>query len=618
MSETKKRSRGGGFGGHGGSGIVEKPKDFKGTFKRLVSYIGKNKIAILIVFIMAVGSTAFAIIGPKLLGYATTILFQGLMSKMSGGFIDFAAISKILIIVASLYVISALLGYVQQYVMAGVSQKIVYNMRSEVKEKLDKLPLKYFDKNSHGDILSRVTNDIDTISGTLQQSLTQIVTAVATIIGVTYMMFTISWIMALVTIFVLPFVAILTKAIVSKSQKYFKGQQKELGELNGHVEEMYGGHTVVKAYGKEDESIDKFDKVNERLYEVGWKAQFMSGIIMPLMNLINNFSYVIVCVVGGVLAISGRIMIGDVQAFIQYSRSFTQPIAQVAQIANVIQSTIAAAERVYEVLDEEEEISDEDALKEYKNVRGKVEFDHVSFGYDKDITIIKDMSLNVAPGKVVAIVGPTGAGKTTLVNLLMRFYDIDKGSIKVDGTDIRDVKRKELRKNFGMVLQDTWLFNGTIKDNIAYGKENASFDEVVKAAKMARADRFIRRLPDGYDTILNEEASNISQGQKQLLTIARALLADPAILILDEATSSVDTRTEAYIQQAMIALMEGRTNFVIAHRLSTIRDADTILVMDDGAVIEQGNHIQLMEKNGFYADLYNSQFTGAELRDDVG
>lgn len=620
MSEKdNKQSRGMGHGpGNHGNVIVEKPKDFKGTFKRLVSYIGKNKVAILIVFIMAIGSTAFAIVGPKLLGNATTTLFQGLMSKPAGGSIDFSAIAKILSIVAVLYGISTLLNYVQQYMMAGVSQKIVFSMRREVKAKLDKLPLKYFDKKSHGDILSRVTNDIDTISGTLQQSLTQIITAVATIIGVTYMMFTISWIMALVTIFVLPFVAILTKSIVSKSQKYFKGQQKELGVLNGHVEEMYSGHTIIKAFGKEDESIEKFDKVNKKLYEVSWKAQFMSGIIMPLMHLVNNFSYVIVCVVGGVLAINGRIMIGDVQAFIQYSRSFTQPIAQVAQIANVIQSTVAAAERVYEVLDEEEETSDENALKTYKNIKGEVIFDHVSFGYDKDITIIKDMNLKVAPGKVVAIVGPTGAGKTTLVNLLMRFYDIDSGTIKVDGIDIYDVKRNELRKNYGMVLQDTWLFNGTIKDNIAYGKEDASFDEIVNAAKMARADRFIRRLPNGYDTILNEEASNISQGQKQLLTIARALLADPAILILDEATSSVDTRTEAYIQQAMIALMKGRTNFVIAHRLSTIRDADTILVMDDGKVIEQGNHQELMDKNGFYADLYNSQFTGAEMRDDVG
>jgi len=622
MSENKNKPRarmgGPGPGGHGGGAVVEKPKDFKGTFRRLVNYIGKNRVAILIVFIMAIGSTAFAIVGPKMLGNATTTLFDGVMSKSSGGSIDFEKIARILGTVAILYGISALLGYIQQYVMAGVSQKIVYNMRRQVKEKLDKMPLKYFDKHSHGDILSRVTNDIDTISGTLQQSLTQIITSVATIIGVTYMMFTISWIMALATIFILPFVGLLTKAIVSRSQKYFKGQQKELGELNGHVEEMYGGHTVVKAFGKEEESIEKFDKVNGRLYEVGWKAQFMSGIIMPLMNLINNFSYVIVCVVGGVLVIRGNLPIGGVQAFIQYSRSFTQPIAQVAQIANVLQSTVAAAERVYEVLDEEEEISDRKSKASLKDTKGKVVFDGVSFGYDKDITIIKNMNLSVAPGKVVAIVGPTGAGKTTLVNLLMRFYDIDSGSIKVDGIDIRDIKRNNLRDNYGMVLQDTWLFNGTIRDNIAYGRESASEEEIVDAAKMARADRFIRRLPEGYETILNEEASNISQGQKQLLTIARALLADPKILILDEATSSVDTRTEAYIQKAMIALMEGRTNFVIAHRLSTIRDADTILVMNEGEVIEQGNHNQLMAKNGFYADLYNSQFTGAELRDDVG
>ena len=608
--DVKRRTSRGGMG-HGNSAPVEKAKDFKGTFKRLIKYIGKNKVPILIVFIMAIGSTTFMIVGPKMLGSATTTLADGMASKSSGGFVDFVKIGTILVNVAILYVISALLSYGQQFVMAGVSQKIIFKMRSEVKFKLKKLPLKYFDKHAHGDILSRVTNDIDTISGTLQQSLTQVITSVATIIGITFMMFSISYIMAIVVIIALPIIAFITKIVMTKSQKFFSEQQKELGQLNGHIEEMYGGHTVVKAFGKEKESIKKFNTINERLFDVGWKAQFLSGVIMPLMNLINNFNYVLICVVGGLLAMSGKLSIGNFQAFIQYSRQFNQPIAQVAQIANIFQSTIAAAERVYEVLDEEEEISDEDNVTIISQAKGKVDFENIVFGYDKDIPIIKNLDLKVAAGDVIAIVGPTGAGKTTLVNLLMRFYDVDSGSIKVDDTDIRDVKRKELRDKFGMVLQNTWLFNGTIKDNIAYGKEGASFDDIIAAAKMARADGFIRKLPDGYDTVLNEEASNISQGQKQLLTIARALLADPVILILDEATSSVDTRTEKYIQQGMIALMEGRTNFVIAHRLSTIRDADMILVMKDGEVVEKGNHDGLMDQDGFYAGLYNSQFNAS-------
>jgi ATP-binding cassette, subfamily B, multidrug efflux pump len=607
--EIKSRNNAGSSHRHGMP--VEKAKDFKATFRRLVAYIGKNKTALLIVFIMAVGSTVFMILGPKMLGNATTTLAEGFASKASGGVVNFEKIARILMTVLILYVISAVLSYIQQYVMAGVSQKIIFNMRSEVKYKLKKLPLKYFDKNSHGDVLSRVTNDIDTISGTLQQSLTQIITSVATIIGVIYMMFTISWILAIVVIMVLPVVGLITKAIMSKSQIFFSKQQKILGNLNGHIEEMYSGHTVVKAFGKEVASIEKFDKVNEKLFDVGWKAQFLAGIMMPLMQLISNFSYVIICVVGGWLAVSGRITIGGFQAFIQYSRQFNQPIAQVAQIANIFQSTVAAAERVYEILDEKEEISDANSKHTLIGAKGKVDFNDICFGYDKDIPIIKHLNLNVKAGAVIAIVGPTGAGKTTLVNLLMRFYDIDAGEIKVDGIDIRDLKRSQLRDNFGMVLQNTWLFNGSIKDNIAYGKKGASFDAVIDAAKMARADGFIRKLPDGYDTILNEEASNISQGQKQLLTIARALLADPSILILDEATSSVDTRTEKYIQQGMIALMHGRTNFVIAHRLSTIKHADTILVMKDGEVIEQGNHGHLMEKDGFYAELYNSQFASA-------
>ncbi|MCK5129554.1 MAG: ABC transporter ATP-binding protein [Clostridiales bacterium] len=609
--------RGGrGPGGMHGGGPIEKAKNFKESFKRLVRYLSKKRGPILFVFFMAAGSAVFAIVGPKMLGKATTKIFEGLQGKMMGipgAAIDFAGIGQIILIVLGLYLISAFLGYIQQYVMAGVSQNIVYDMRNEVKNKLSRLPLKYFDTKTHGEILSRVTNDIDTISNTLQQSLTQVITAFTTIIGVTIMMFTISWIMTLVTLIVLPMVMVIAQGVIKRSQKYFKGQQKEIGKINGHVEEMYSGHSIVKAFSKEEKTIEQFDEINERLYNVGWKAQFMSGIMMPLMNVVNNFSYVVVSVVGGILVINGRLAIGDVQAFIQYSRSFTQPIAQTAQIANVMQSAVAAAERVFEVLDEAEMIEDTKNPTVIEMPKGAVQFDGVSFGYDEGVTIIKDMNLNVRPGEVIAIVGPTGAGKTTLVNLLMRFYEVDSGTIRVDGVDIRDMTRHDLRSMFGMVLQDTWLYNGTIKENIAYGVDDATDEEITAAAKIAHADHFIRTLPDGYDTVLNEEATNISQGQKQLLTIARALLADPTILILDEATSSVDTRTEAYIQNGMIELMKGRTNFVIAHRLSTIRDASTILVMNDGEVIEQGNHQYLMDKNGFYADLYNSQFTGADL-----
>lgn len=618
-NENKKVKRGPGGGpGHGHGVPVEKAKNFKQSFRRLLSYIKRKKSAIIFVLIMAIGSAIFSIIGPKLLGRATTKIFEGLKAKMmgvAGAGIDFAAVGEIILFTFGLYLVSAIFGYIQQYVMAGASQKIVYDMRNEVKDKLSRLPLKYFDTKTHGEILSRVTNDIDTVSNTLAQGVTQVIMSVTTIIGVTVMMFTISWIMTLVTLFVLPIAVIVAQLVIKKSQKFFKGQQKEIGNINGHVEEMYTGHNIIKAFSKEKKTIEEFDEINERLYAVGWKAQFVSGIMMPLMNLINNFSYVLICVIGGALVIKGKINIGDVQAFISYSRRFTQPIAQTAQIANTMQSAVAAAERVFEVLDELEMIKDPENPQVIEEPKGAVEFDHVSFGYNEGITIIKDMCLKVKPGEVIAIVGPTGAGKTTLVNLLMRFYEVNSGDIRVDGVNTQDMKREDLRNVFGMVLQDTWLFNGTIKENIAYGKDNVTDEEIINAAKIAHADHFIRTLPDGYDTVLNEDATNISQGQKQLLTIARALLADPTILILDEATSSVDTRTEAYIQNGMIELMRGRTNFVIAHRLSTIRDASTILVMNEGEVIEQGNHQQLMEQDGFYADLYNSQFTGADLRD---
>ncbi len=659
------RGRGPMGGGPMGHGMpAEKAKDFKAGFSRLMTYLTKHKAALIVVIVMAVCSTVFSIFGPKVLGNATTELFKPLSAKgqayshlqdalpediragMEAGTltpeqavmaavnspdketaanvmkaaeelkqasemrIDFGKVGGIILTVLALYLLSSLFSFVLQYVMAKTSQAIVYDMRREVDVKLGKLPLRFFDGRTHGEILSRVTNDIDTISTSLQQGLTQVISAVTTLLGIVVMMLTISWIITLVSLVILPASFIVTKTVIKKSQVYFKKQQAEIGHINGHVEEMYGAHTVVKAFGKEEESEEKFARINERLYGVGWKAQFLSGIMMPLINFLSNISYVLVCVIGGVLVINGRISIGDVQAFIQYSRQFTQPITQVAQIANVMQSTVAAAERVFEVLDEPEMTPDKHAVH-VPEARGAVEFEHVSFGYEPGKPVIKDMNLKVNPGDVVAIVGPTGAGKTTLVNLLMRFYEVDEGRICVDGMDISEMPRETLRRRFGMVLQDTWLFGGTIRDNIAYGREGATEEEIVKAARMAHADHFIRTLPDGYDTVLNEEASNISSGQKQLLTIARALLADPPVLILDEATSNVDTRTEAYIQNAMIALMKGRTNFVIAHRLSTIRNASTILVMNEGRIIEQGTHKQLMDKNGFYADLYNSQFTGA-------
>jgi ATP-binding cassette subfamily B protein len=516
-----------------------------------------------------------------------------------------------------LYVLSALFGYVQQYLMAGVAQRTVYDLRKEVNAKISRLPLSYFDSRTHGEVLSRAVNDVDNIGSTLQQSLTQLITAVVTLVGVIVMMLTISPLMTLILILTLPLSFLVIKEIAKRSQKHFMGQQKHLGQLNGHVEEMYTGHKIVKAFGHEQKSVDTFNGINEELYHSGWRAQFISGIIMPLMGFINNIGYVLICVVGGLLVTKKAIDIGDIQAFIQYARQFSMPITQTANIANVIQSTLASAERVFELLDEKEEVPEAQEAKALNSPKGEVRFDGVKFGYKEDAVLIEDMNIDVKPGQTIAIVGPTGAGKTTLINLLMRFYEVNGGSITIDGVDIRDVKRGNLRSLFGMVLQDTWLFNGTIRDNIGYGRAGATEQEIVEAAKAAHADHFIRTLPDGYDTVLNEEASNISQGQKQLLTIARAILADPAILILDEATSSVDTRTEIYIQKAMNDLMQGRTSFVIAHRLSTIRDADLILVMNHGSVIEKGTHEELLAKGGFYADLYNSQFTGGGLRQEV-
>jgi ATP-binding cassette, subfamily B, multidrug efflux pump len=618
MSEASKNQRNGGGRGIGhGPGMrmgmpVQKAKDFKGTMRRLMGYLNPRKYQLAVVFLMAVLSTVFSIVSPKIMGQATTKIFEGIMQKIKGvpgAGVDFPYILHICLILIGLYLLSAMFSYLQQYLMAGVAQKTVYELRREINDKLSRLPLSFYDSRTHGEILSRAVNDVDNISSTLQQSLTQLITSVVTVLGVIVMMLTISPLLTLIVILTLPLSVLVTKSIASRSQNYFKGQQKSLGQLNGHVEEMYTGHIIVKAYGHEEKSIATFNRINYNLYDSAWKAQFVSGIIMPLMSFVSNIGYVLVSVVGAILVTKKSIEIGDIQAFIQYTRQFTMPITQLANIANIIQSTIASAERVFELLDEQEEIPEAADAVVIPFPKGEVIFRHVSFGYTKDNRLVEDMNIDVRQGQTVAIVGPTGAGKTTLINLLMRFYEINGGKITIDGTDIRNLKRGNLRSKFGMVLQDTWLFNGTIRDNIAYGREGCSEEEVIQAAKAAHADHFIRTLPDGYDTILNEEASNISQGQKQLLTIARAILADPAILILDEATSSVDTRTEVFIQKAMNELMQGRTSFVIAHRLSTIRDADLILVMSHGTVIEQGNHEELLAKGGFYADLYNSQFS---------
>ena len=612
MSNERERTgmqrRGRGPMGHGMQ-PGEKPKDLKGSLGKLLSYIGSFKAAIIVVMIFAAASTVFNVIGPKILGKSTTALSEGLMAKIQGtGGIDFTYIGQILLFVLGLYVCSAAFNFIQGWIMTGVTQKICYRMRKEISEKINRMPMKYFESRTYGEVLSRITNDVDTLGQGLNQSITTIITSVATLIGVLIMMLSISPLMTMIAIVILPISMALISFVVKKSQKYFKDQQEYLGHINGQVEEVYGGHLVIKAFNREKDTIDEFNRTNEILYQSAWKSQFLSGMMQPIMMFVGNLGYAAVALSGGLFAIRGTITIGDIQAFIQYVKNFTQPIQQIAQVINQVQSMAAASERVFDFLNEEEEDQTAENPADVSTVTGTVDFDHVQFGYNPDQTIIKDFSAHVKPGQKIAIVGPTGAGKTTMVKLLMRFYDVNSGSIKLDGHDVREFNRRELRDAFGMVLQDTWLFKGTIMENIRYGRLDATDEEVIAAAKAAHADHFIKTLPGGYQMELNEDASNVSQGQKQLLTIARAILADNKILILDEATSSVDTRTEVTIQKAMDNLMRGRTSFVIAHRLSTIRNADLILVMKDGDIVEQGNHEELLAKNGFYANLYNSQF----------
>lgn len=612
---TNKRMPRGPMGGrHGMRGPAEKAKDFKGTMKTLASYLAKYKLSIVIVFLFAIGSVTFSVIGPKILGKATTEIFNGLVSKVSGSGtgIDFDAIKRILITLIILYLISVVFSFIQGFVMSGISQKVAYKLRDELVKKLNRLPMRYFDTKTHGEVLSRFTNDIDTLSQSLNQSLTQIITSVTTLVGVLIMMLSISVVMTLSALIVIPISLFIISLIIKRSQKFFKKQQEFLGEVNGQVEELYSGQTVVQAFNREEESIKEFNRINDKLYDSAWKSQFLSGTMQPLMMFVGNLSYVIVSILGGYLVIKNRIEVGDIQSFIQYVRNFNQPISQMAQISNQLQSTAAAAERVFEFLNEEEEDITVENPVSIDGLQGRIDFQNVRFGYDESRTIIKDFTAHVKPGQKVALVGPTGAGKSTMIKLLMRFYDVNSGAILVDGHNIKDFNRGELRELFGMVLQDTWLFSGSIKENIRYGRLDATDEEIIEAAKAAHVHHFIKTLPDGYNMLLNEESSNISQGQKQLLTIARAILADPKILILDEATSSVDTRTELLIQKAMDNLMKGRTSFVIAHRLSTIRDADLILVINDGDIVEQGNHEQLLAQNGFYANLYNSQFAEQE------
>ena len=599
-----------GGGRRRGVNSTVKAKNFKGTAKKLFkNYLAQYKIKLLIVFLFAIGSTIFTIVGPKILGNATTEIFSGLMSKLSGGLgIDFGKIAGILLTLLGLYIISTIFSFIQGFTMTSVVQKLTYNLRNDLAKKINKLPMKYFDKKTNGEVLSVITNDIDTLSMSLDQSITQIITSICTVIGILIMMFSISWEMTLISLIILPVSGIIVGLIVKRSQKYFKMQQDYLGHVNGQVEEIYGGLNIVKAFNGEEKAIQEFKKVNKKLYKSGWRSQFLSGLMHPLMNFIGNVGYVAVAVVGGYFAIQGRITVGNIQSFIQYNKQFTQPIGQVAQISSMLQAMIAAAERIFEFLEEEEEPETSNEIKDTEKLRGNIEFKHVKFGYSQDKIVINDFCANVKEGQKIAIVGPTGAGKTTMVKLLMRFYDVLDGEILVDGHNIKEFDRGQLRKMFGMVLQDTWLFGGTVKDNIKYGKEEATDDEVINAAKAAHVHHFIKTLPKGYKSLLNEESSNVSAGQKQLLTIARVILADPKILILDEATSSIDTRTEIQIQDAMDNLMKGRTSFIIAHRLSTIKNADLILVMNHGDIVEQGNHEELLAKNGFYADLYNSQF----------
>lgn len=596
--------------GHmGPGGANEKAKDFKGTLKKLLHYMSVFKVQMAFIVIFAICGTVFDIVGPKILGKATTEIYNGLVSKVSGGSgMDFGRIGQILLMTLGLYLISALCSFIQGYLMTGVSQKTTYRLRKEISEKINRMPMNYFDTKPVGEVLSRVTNDIDTLGQSLNQSATQMITSVTTLIGVLAMMLSISPLMTLATLVILPVSMILISFVMKHSQKYFRGQQEYLGNVNGQVEEIYSGHNIIKAFNKEEDVIREFDTTNDRLYDSAWRSQFFSGMMMPIMQFIGNLGYVVVAILGGFLAIRKTIEVGDIQSFIQYVKRFTQPIQQIAQVANMLQMTAAASERVFEFLEEEEEDQTVEHPVSVENLEGNVSFDHVHFGYNADKIIVNDFSAEVKEGQKIAIVGPTGAGKTTMIKLLMRFYDVNSGAIKIDGHDVRNFNRSELREMFGMVLQDTWLFNGSIRDNIKYGKLDATDEEVIQAAKAAHVHQFVKTLPGGYDMELNEEANNVSQGQKQLLTIARAILADPKILILDEATSSVDTRTEVLIQKAMDNLMKGRTSFVIAHRLSTIRDADMILVMKDGDIVEQGNHEELLAKGGFYADLYNSQF----------
>lgn len=596
-------------GGPRGTAPIEKAKDIKGTTKKLAGILSKYKIAVIIVIIFAVGSTIFSIVGPKILGNATTEIYTGLMNKINGtGGIDFSKIGQIILWVIGLYGTSAIFNLVQSYIMAGVAQKITYQIRNDLIHKINKLPMKYFDKKTNGEVLSIITNDVDTLSTGLNQSITQIITSICTIIGILIMMLSISWEMTIASLIILPISVIILKNVIGKSQKYFTQQQEYLGHVNGQVEEVYSGHNIVKVFGREKEVIKEFEKENQHLYKSGWRSQFLSGLMFPLMNFVGNVGYVVVAILGGYFAIKGRITVGNIQSFIQYNKQFTQPIGQVAQISSTIQAMIAASERIFEFLEESEEAEDIENPVSIEGINGNIKFEHVHFGYDPEKTIINDFNSTVKDGQKIAIVGPTGAGKTTMVKLLMRFYDVNDGAILIDEHNIKDFKRGELRKLFGMVLQDTWLYGGTIRDNIKYSNPDATDSEVIEAAKAAHVHHYIKTLSKGYDAVINEESNNISAGQKQLLTIARVILADPKILILDEATSSIDTRTEQQIQAAMDNLMKGRTSFIIAHRLSTIKNADLILVMDQGDIVEQGTHEELLAKDGFYAKLYNSQF----------